>query len=443
MTTSSSLKPVTLNGLSKRSPSVMEDRFLCYLGNMCDLMIQLEMDFADPLDAERLARALNLALEAEPILGCRFVEHWRKPYWEPLQRDERERETLVVTDDQAEYLAFRDASIDTRVGPQVKACLYRSATGDRLLLKVAHVVADAGGVKEIADVVSSIYSRLAHEPDYRPQANASGERGLWQVMRNVPWHAYPRIYLSFLRGAVSRIVPHRMHACPLADGPRTSLDFPKQVLPVDRVANLAEYGRAHGAKLNDMILAAFFRALAEVGQWDGKTHHSVTTTVDLRRWHLPTGRAGTITNLSAFEYPDLGADLGDDFEATLTRVAALTRRRKTCWIGLHEWVGFLPFFIVPHAWTGALYRKVLGNAAKKQLMPLAFLTNMGAIEPESVCFDSPPKNAWLLPPPGTPPNFIAGLSGYAGALSLSSGTYPAGAELVESLLAETVSQLPQ
>jgi len=426
--------------IPKRIRSAIADRFVSYLSSICDLMIQLELEFHLRLDAERLAKAVDLALDAEPVLGCRFVRQWRRPYWERL--DQHEREPLLLTDDPEEYESFKHASIDTHRGPQVKACLWRSPAGDRLLLKVAHVAADVGGVKEIAAIVSSVYSRLADDPAYRPEPNLKGSRGLWQVLRNVPWYAYPRIYLDFLRDTLPQIIGGGVHALPLEDGPRTSLRFIQHLLPADRVTQLAEYGRARQATLNDMVLAAFFRALAVEGKWDGRLRLWVTTTVDLRRWYLPSGQGSAVTNLSGFEYPSLGMKLGDDFESTLRHVCSVTRRQKQHWIGLHDWVGLLPLSIVPYDWGDRLYRKVVREVAKRRTMALAYLTNMGAISPESVSFGASPRNACMLPPPGYPPYLVGGLTGYEGTLTLSAGTYAAAGDTVDRFFSQVLSQLP-
>ena len=194
---------------AERLPSVLTDRVTSYVACLWDLMIQLELEFAGKLDVERLAKALELTLEAEPVLGCRFVEHWRRPYWERCAQSAREVFALARSEE--EYEAFKIASLDAGTGPQLKACLWPSSAGSRLLLKVGHEVADAGGVKDVASTVSRLYARLADNPEYRPEPDLKGSRGLWQVMRHVPRRAYPRIYLNFLRETWSSQVPRATH----------------------------------------------------------------------------------------------------------------------------------------------------------------------------------------------------------------------------------------
>jgi len=409
--------------------------FFRYAG---DMMIQLEMEFAQQLDTERLAKAVNLALDAEPVLGCRFVLRWWRPYWERL--DDSEREAFLLARDGGEYEAFKASSIDVYSGPQVKACLWHSPAGDRLLLKVVHEAADAGGVKEIAAAISSIYSRLADEPDYQPEPNLRGSRSLWQIMRHVPWYAYPRIYLSFLREYWANRMPPITHTLSIEDGPRAPVTFIYRHLPIEGVSRLAQYGRTQNATLNDVVLAAFFRALVNLGK-GGRAQLRLNTTVDFRRY-LPGGRGEGICNLSATEAICLGTCLGDDFESTLWRITTVTRRRKARWIGLNDYVGLAPFHSAsPYAVLKILLRKVMQLGREKQNIPNEF-TNMGLISTESVTFEAKPLNAYLLPPPLYPPMFLAGLSGYAETLTLSASVYPSQKDITERFFDAVLAELP-
>ena len=49
---------------------------------IADFMLQMELVFEHGLDAQRLARALELMLDAQPVLGCRLVTEKKKVYWE-------------------------------------------------------------------------------------------------------------------------------------------------------------------------------------------------------------------------------------------------------------------------------------------------------------------------------------------------------------------------
>ena len=56
------------------------------------------------------------------------------------------------------------------------------------------------------------------------------------------------------------------------------------------------------------MIAAFYRALAKAEAWDGRAALRIQTTVDLRRWYIPSGKAEGICNLSTYEHINLGRE---------------------------------------------------------------------------------------------------------------------------------------
>ena len=44
--------------------------------------IQAVIHFRDKLDAVRLARAVKLSVDAEPVLSCKFIEREDRPFWQ-------------------------------------------------------------------------------------------------------------------------------------------------------------------------------------------------------------------------------------------------------------------------------------------------------------------------------------------------------------------------
>ena len=101
-----------------------------------------------------------------------------------------------------EYTEFKLAPIDCEIGPQIKCCVFHSTSGDYLLLKVTHEVTDAAGTKEIASLISETYLKLKEDPDFRPIPNINGSRGIFQVLRHIPWYTYIgvvyRLIINFL-----------------------------------------------------------------------------------------------------------------------------------------------------------------------------------------------------------------------------------------------------
>jgi NRPS condensation-like uncharacterized protein len=428
------------NTIPEWFPAQLFDGVAAFADRWVDMMFNLELVFDDRLDAQRIARAVDLSLDAEPILGCRFVPHWWKPYWKRLDR--KELQTFQLVKDENEYLDFRIKSIDTYSEPQLKACLWQASDGDHLILKISHIVCDAGGAKDVARIVSTIYSCLNGELDYIPQPNTKGSRGIAQIMRNVPWRKYPHLLLNYRRMNRAGNIPPGTHVLPFQTGPSDQLTFVVRHISKDRVAELAKYGQRYDGTLNDIMLAAFFRALAFVGEWDGKKQLRVDTTVDLRRY-IPNGRAEAVTFLtSAYNgWPSLGTDLGYDYASTLNKVVAITKKAKADYLGLDNLLLAWLFIRPPYARVKWMLEYDDKRRFKKGNTANA-LTNMGSIDPESVTFGVVPVSAWMLVPPAYAPYFAMGMTGYEGTLTLSAGVYPPNVEITEQFFHAVIAELP-
>ncbi len=122
--------------------------------------IQLVTDLDGPADPERLGRALRLLLDAEPVLGCRFVPAPHKPYWARLKDWELdEAELLEVVRDDHPFddgeVAFRwPLATDGLAGPQVKAICTPEAA--------PRVVEDLSAVPGVESILSTGLGDGAH-----------------------------------------------------------------------------------------------------------------------------------------------------------------------------------------------------------------------------------------------------------------------------------------
>jgi NRPS condensation-like uncharacterized protein len=422
-----------------RLPTVAADRMIASWQEIgiIEMMIQLEAAFDRALDADRLARAFELSLCAEPVAGCRFVRG-RRGLWERLAAPAAE--AFAVSNDAGAYDRFLVEPMNLFSGPQVRVFLLRKPDGDRLAVKVSHGIADAGGTKHYVRALSSIYRALGDDASFVPAPNLAGLRGIGQLFRALPLRAHPRVILNFWRelwGLNVPVVTHRIDL-PLCDpAPR---GFAVRHLPAEKVALISAYGRVSGATLNDILMAAFARAQIDLGRWDGTSHLRLQTTVDLRRY-LPGQRTGAVCNLSAFDYAFLGTDPGTDFDDTLKRITAITRRRKA------DWTGITLICAAPIMWSMGFaamtrtFRRLFRRGIEQRNQPNA-LTNMGPIAPEDVDFGVRPLSAWLLTPPINPPLFGVGLTGYAGTVTLSAGAPVPALPVVETFLDAMLAKLP-
>jgi len=429
--------------IPQRLPASLSDYLVDYISELCDMIIQLELQFDQRLDAERLAKATDLALDAEPVLGCRLVNENRRRHWERL---EDKHPTFLLAKDEKAYEDFKSSLIDAYSGPLIKVCLWHSPDGDRLLLKVVHHAADIGGVKELAAILSDIYRRLAGDPDYRPEPNVKGSRSFRQVLRHVPWYAYPRILLGLFTIDLPVYMPHTNQTLPCPDGPREPLRYIHRLIPSDNVSAIVDYGHEHNATINDIFVTATLRALANIGNWDRTSRLSLETTLDMRRY-IPSKHAEAVTNLSTmvFSWPNLGTDPGQDFATALGRLAKMTRFGKAHWISLETMFVPFSFYVLCRAVPGSgglkFYQKLINLGYSKHIPEHTF-SNAGPIKPESVNFDMQPSIARILPPTFYPPiPLLFSLTGYNGTLTLSAGVYPTQKDVAEKFFDAILKEL--
>lgn len=430
--------------IPQRFPARLSDYLVDYISEPCDMMIQMELQFDGSLDVERLGKAADLIFDVEPVIGCRLVNERRKRHWERLEQDKRP--AFLLAKDDKSYEDFKSSQIDAYIGPQLKVCLWRSPDGDRLLLKVAHQIADIGGVKELAEIFSDIYRHLASNPKYRPEPNVKGSRSLSQAIRHLPWYAYPFVSVSFMWTELPTYIHRSVQTLPCADGPREPRTYIHRFISSDHVSTIKDYGYAHNATLNDIFVTASLRALSNMGNWSGHSRLSLETTIDLRRY-IPSRHGGAVTNLSTMVYgwPNLGTDPCQNFTTALDRVTCMTRHGKAHWIGIELLVYPAILYLlcrnIPAGLGLRFYQKLI-NLGYYEHIPEHCFSNAGPIKPESVNFDMQPTIARILPPTFYPPMpLLFSLTGYNDTLTLSAGVYPTQKDVAEKFFDAILKEL--
>ncbi|MEW5735111.1 MAG: hypothetical protein AB1921_09665 [Thermodesulfobacteriota bacterium] len=407
--------------------------------------IHLIFTFRQPLDRERMQRALRLLLDAEPVLGCRFVSHWRSPWWERLPEETLDQARLLAVaegdPDQAleDFLASR---IPVEEGPQITCLLLGGAREERLAVKIQHATCDAGGFKALMEKLAEIYRALEVNPGYRPEP-ATGTRSMRQVYRRFSLLTLLAIFLRGLREVWRGIRPFRSLQVPSAKTSTSPLRFRFQRFSPEEAGRIMRAGGRCGATANDLFVTAVIRALKKTAGREKNHALRLAGTVDLRRY-LPGRRADSLCQVSGLYTVCPGADPGPDFASTLALIQAEIREQKERFFGLglmlflYVHFGLWPWFLykrfVPAFWKLG-YRD--GNIGPG-------FTNLGPI-PAADFGTSRLTTAEMTTPGCVPPFFFAGVSGFNGSFCVSSGFRPdaVSPEWVEGFLAAIHSELMQ
>ena len=216
------------------------DRPMVWMETLGEMMIQLELEFTRQLDSDRLAKAALLTLDSEPVLGCRLVHHWRKPFWQrvPVEKND----LFVLVKSQTEYESFKQATIDTYVGPQMQVCLWNDINGAHLLIKVAHHVADAAGVKDVVRVMSLIYDRLSKDSEFRPKPNLTRPENTINLIKAIPKGDRRTLRRRFTEYMKKMQENENTFRLPFENGKPESLFYLHHTLPNGKVNPLIQYG---------------------------------------------------------------------------------------------------------------------------------------------------------------------------------------------------------
>jgi NRPS condensation-like uncharacterized protein len=420
-----------------RFPATVQDLFN-YLGRLWhDGQIRCVVRFAGQVDAGRMAQAVRLTLDAEPVLGCRLVERPWRPYWQRR----RDLDTLplcpVIRGDDldGQMWQFLSAPVDTLTGPLVHLRLFRGET-DTLCLKLDHGGGDGAGAMQYLALLAATYRELSAGAGYRPPSHARGDRGQWQVIR----HVGPLGVLASLRRLGFTRPAQRL--------PGYGTDASGRAIALRRVAAerlqaMRAYGRERQAKFNDLLVAATYRALfARVNPSPGEPC-LLALPVDLRRY-LPPGHPLPVANLSGGDTYDLAYEPGESFDHTLVRVVERSRRFKAAFPGLAGVTMQAVMFAPGFAAARSLIHRFMGRSmAEGHMGP--FLSNVGIIDEQLIDFgEAAIADAFGLGLISFPPSLNVAASTFRGVLTLTSGYCPTAIapEVVEGFLDDIIRELP-
>ena len=400
---------------------------IIYLGRAGhDSLLHCVLTFDGIINEKRLNKAFRLSLDAEPVLGCRFVDKGRQPYWERKKDLDREGKVDIAEVNNANtmqaVLEYMVKPIDPCDGPQVQARLFRSE-GDTLCLKINHMVADAGGVKEYIELLSGIYRRLEKNSGYIPPVNSAGNRSRMQVIQSFSFWDKVKIVRRSFRDWKEAYFPVGNWSVPLQHVIPDQRTYIIRRIEPRYFLIIKQYCKKYGVTVNDIMLAAYTRSLYKMLQPLPKKTLRIITTVDLRQ-HILSGKGGAICNLSGkFEMniPLAGASSLAEIISTVHK--KMMERKNDC-LGLgdsHHFIfniGFLSFAQtrqLSELWAGFMRR-----ISPKPPPPV--FTNLGKIEESRLDFgDIIVQDAFLTALVTFPPLFLMSLSGFNDSLTMSIG----------------------
>jgi NRPS condensation-like uncharacterized protein len=320
-------------------------------------------------------------------------------------------EVIETTEVQREVERFAARPCDATCDPLVQACIVRAAS-DTLCLKISHVAADGAGGKELLYLIASLYRGLEN-PDHRVTPNLIS-RGSLPFLRQFGFGRCLRA-LRFR----PRKPPDSVWCFPSQDlpssGPRR---FARRRLSAAESAHLREYASKASASLNDVLLAAFFRALWRFLDFPPGIPQPVWMPMDLRAFQ-PSGQPQAIRNFVAMLYPALARVPEETLGDTLRRVqeSSLTPEQQK------EYALFFQVLLVlsHHLLLKKMEQNMESRArqCRETGATSAHFANNRTISPTRLDFGVPVADVDQFPPAAIPPALFVGALSFAGSIRFS------------------------
>ncbi len=377
--------------------------------------VRYELDFSSPLDTTRLLAALKGLLRFEPVLSSRLVlDH--DPHFEWQAQDDNT--LLFMTESREAYDAFKGQRINVEQGPLAAFGLYRRPDGDTLLFKLAHEAADGFGLAAAVSFTADYYRDPA-AAEARIRAPHELSRSPKRLIKQFSLLDYPKLAWLNLKEKVGYFLPAGTMAYHAGQSGLVTPAFVTRQISVETVKAMRDYARRHDASLNDMLLAAFLRAMANKVDFKGDKALRILLTINLRRYLAKsTIPSSEICNLSAMECVNIKRELGNTLADTLSKVTEVTQAKKKAGIGL----SFLLDLVINEKLKFETQRKMNQSTRDMVMKTENFavtVTNVGEVNPASVQFDNAPDQVRVFAPLAYAPFWCFAVCEFGGQLNIN------------------------
>ncbi|MHC4661100.1 MAG: hypothetical protein ACYS8W_05370 [Planctomycetota bacterium] len=421
------------------------------LGNYClssvaDYLIHFVIRFDSRIDVEKLRRAYRLSLDAEPVMGCRFVDGLWRPRW--VRRDDLDNmdfcQVVETEDTEKEVIDFLARTADCRSDPLVQAAVVRGGA-DTLCVKINHVACDAEGAKAFLYRMFEIHNRLSGDTGCSLEPSDTGLRSSKELLGRFSLNRKAAIARSGLRNCYADSKTYANWRFPQEAAGDMKKAFITRRVGWETYSAITEYRRRKGYTLNDVMLAAYFSALYGIIHPDKEKPLCVTNVIDLRRF-LPEQRRERVCNHTQFLNSVVRLVPDMSFDEIAETVHVEMKKRKSDYPGLGDMaVSFGLFRLFPFCLAKRTAVGYINYQYKTGKVPPA-LSNLGSIDNNKLTLDgSEASHAYIVAPLAYPPCILTAFSTFNGTITLAAGFSESHFRRgdVESLLESMVNAIQQ
>lgn len=387
-------------------PVTAQDRFMFPM----KAIIHVVVSFDQHLDVGILQRAVRLSLDAEPVLGCRFVEEDPQPRWQRFDNlDEMQWLACTSPDNQDEAIDrfIKDSFFHEE--QQLNVGLFQTEGGDTLVVKISHACSDAGGLKDYLKLLAGIYTRLLENPAYYPPPHTSGCRD--------QQHYFTALGISDPLARFDPQAPAMLPnwAFPYHSRETNQIHLARRRLKNEALERIISFAKDHNVTVTAVLLTAMFRSLFEMLESPRGEEFAIGVSMDLR--HRFSGNPDqAICALSLGINPCITYLDEESFGETLQRASGALEELKRNNAELVDAIAVEAWATMDYsaflAQIQAILQWVADNGKSNPL-----LSNIGVIDPLNFSHCQA-ADVYLLTPVVIPPAFVLGVTTYNRTLTL-------------------------
>jgi NRPS condensation-like uncharacterized protein len=391
------------------------DQFNYALQALGDQSMHMVIAFGGMLDEDRLREAAAEVLGEVPVLGSRFVE-CDAPYWERLPGIDRDTLVCVhpTSDPHRDLSRILAIPVDPATGPQICFHILRTKNNDTLCITVHHAVMDAHGLLACTRRIAECYWNPGCKT---PPPAETTDRSLAAVLAQFPETAH-------IRDQPAREDPPAGWAFPAGPGDGSIRNFAIRTLPASRLYEIKRAGKLQGATVNDVLLAAYFRALCTTICPTTGGPVPVMVSMDLRRYlngSRPGSPINTICNQSV-AFPVMMKTGTQSRDGMIACARDAMQAHKAHNPGIASAVDIESFGYAGFSCIRERVKTMKATYAACHANP-PFLGNIGIIPEETVTFsqDIPVTSAFVVGIVLDPPGVALGVTTFKDRLTLAIG----------------------
>jgi NRPS condensation-like uncharacterized protein len=357
-----------------------------------DLGMHIVIDLRRSFTKEELARAMQAAVNAFPVLGRRYEPGFWRDRW--IDVDGPVSDAVHVVDEpndlEAATANWARRAIDSTRERPLRLVLLRRHEGARLIMSITHLSTDGGGAAAVGHVLGSALYGVP------TQAPVDPRRTVRSALSGLRWFHLPVLAKDI---AAAFAVPMQIFRA----APRErafAFDSSEEAcwrhLTIERegLERIKAHCKPAQASINDALVAALARVAA------ARSSHgplAVMYTMDLRRY---AGSARlTAANTSSIMSVLVPREAVGDLAQTARAVARITQRQQRSFAG--------PAFLLapsvlamgaPHAWVRSAVKMLHPILLELPLQRGLIFTNVGKIDHGLTAFGDDVEDVRIIGP---------------------------------------------